>query len=239
MNKHGGKVPTGGLDSGSWKYDNYQDKWIEEPLSGYIDWENWHVRKADQNTTHKFYIDGFYRQATHTLAAVMLDAFPTIAIEYDICHREFAYDNAIDSGVNVIATIRDPFDAVVSAFQYGEYKINETIEFERDINFYIRIYKKLLSIEEKVNFVHFNCIIKNPSNLLSIIKEKYSIKVDNIVKYSTMPETPIYNGTDDRTNYNNIVLALNNFKMNTNLEEAYYLYQKILKSKKVIDEENI
>lgn len=237
MKKDEKKVPIGGLDSGDWAYDQVNNKWVEAPIPEFVDWSHWPVRKSDENTTHKFYIDGFYRQATNTLASIILDAFPTVSIENGICHREFMYDNALASNCNVIATIRDPFDAVVSSFQYGEYEINKTIQFERDINFYIRIYKKLISIEDKINFIHFNSIIKNPSNILSLIKKQYSIKIDNIIKYENIKKTPVYNGTANRENYNNIVLALSNFKINTNLQEAYYLYKKILESKKFINKE--
>jgi hypothetical protein len=199
----------------------------------------WPVRKSNNDTTHRFYVDGFYRQATNTLSRIILDSFPTVAIEIPISHREFLYDEAISLDMNVIATIRDPFDAIVSCFEYGEYSFTETIEFERDINFYIRIYKKLISIESKINFIHFNSIIKNPSNILESIKNKYSIKIDNIYKYKNLDKSPMYNGTWDREKHIKIASLLNSFKLNTNLNEAYFLYEEILKSKKFIDKEFI
>jgi hypothetical protein len=237
MKKYNKNIPKGGPDAGSWIYDENEKKWIEKPLDIEIDWLTWPVRKADENTTHKFYIDGSYRHATNTLVRIVLDAFPTVAIEIPIAHREFLYDEALSSGTNVIATIRDPFDSVVSCFEYGEYDFSETIEFERDINFYIRIYKKLLSIENKINFIHFNSIIKNPSNILLLIKNHYSIKIDEIYKYENINNTPLYNGTTNREKHIKIASILNDFKKNTNLNEAYCLYEKILKSKNCIDKE--
>jgi hypothetical protein len=239
MKKNYKNIPEGGPDSGAWIYDKLASNWIEEPLDYSVDWSTWPVRKADKDTTHRFYIDGFYRQATNTLSEIMLDAFPTIAIEIPISHREFLYDQAISSDMITIATIRDPFDAVVSCFEYGEYEFSETIEFERDINFYIRIYKKLISIENKINFIHFNSIIKNPSNILRSIKDKYFIEIDNIYKYKNLDKSPMYNGTWNREKHIKIASLLNDFKVNTNLNEAYYLYEKILKSKKFIGKELI
>ncbi len=67
-------------DAGYWQYDGVKSAWVESDASNLYQ-QNSLVRKKNKDTTHGFFVDGFPRQANHTLRQLLLACFLNISIE--------------------------------------------------------------------------------------------------------------------------------------------------------------
>jgi|LauGreDrversion4_2_1035121.scaffolds.fasta_scaffold00005_73 hypothetical protein len=218
-------------DSGPWIYSEEKNLWIEPNINKNIDWDNWPVRKIDENTTDIFYVDGFPRQATNTFRRMILECFPTIAIVDDIYHMENPFYQNIKIGKKCFLTIRDPLDAISSTYGYTKAEINNETILDSIINYYLR----LTSIPFKlpytysISVVDFNDIVNSPYLILKKIKIKFNIVEDNLQKYKHLEKTNIY---DKNHNFTQKEEVINYLKQNIQkLEKCYNVYNRIKKEK--------
>lgn len=144
-------------------------------------------------TTHNFYIDGFHRQANNTLRKLILDAFPTVSIEKKLEHTVVSFQEAFNSNKTVISTLRNPFDSFNSLCGYKNIDPLDVNQINLIIENYIYLHEYLYQNKNNILFIDFNDIIVNPIKILLYVKDKFSIKINNIEKYKELNTTPFYN----------------------------------------------
>lgn len=185
--------------------------------------------------THKFYVDGFHRQANNTLRRLLLDTFPTISIIKPLRHNVESFASAIKENEITIATIRNPKDSINSLCGYKGIDPLDKETITQCLDVYVYLHEYFNENVSKINFVHFDQIVNSPYILLKYIKNNFSIEKDNILKYKKLNSTPLFtyvdeNGLDDHNktssldNESKLSWIINTAKYN----KATSLYNKIL-----------
>jgi len=181
-------------------------------------------RLNDGTATHIFYVDGFLRQANHTLRRLMIEAFPTIAIERKLRHTVLNFKRSFDSNEIIISTLRNPFDSMNSICGYREIDPLDINEIKLYLDHYLYLHEYLLTNKDNIIFINFNDIIKNPIKILLFLIKKYNIKEYDIEEYKSLSETPFFTERyeDGSYEHNKTSTFENGHKLNWILESDMY-----------------
>lgn len=193
-------------------------------------------RETNENTTHKFYVDGHQRQANNTLRRLLLDSFPTISIDMPLRHTITSFNQAIKGEYIILCTLRSPKDSINSFCGYKKIDPLDKLEILNVLEIYCLLHQYLLLNNDKIKFVHFNQIIHNPGKLTAFIKEYFDIKEYNPKQYHESKLTPFFTyfndkGIDDHNMTSNSIIdeKLNWIMKYDIYEEANDLYKKLIK----------
>lgn len=200
-------------------------------------------RDIDSNTTHRFYVDGFHRQGNNTLRRLLLDCFPTISIDKPLKHTVENFNKALLDSDIVIATIRNPKQSINSFCGYKKINPLDEKEINTCLEFYIYLHEFLSLNKDKIYFVDFNDIIKNPYRIVNYFKDKLLIKENNVLKYKNLVETPFFTFIDKKNmDGHNKTSTLDiedklSWMLGTNLyQQSQALYESLLLEKIILEE---
>lgn len=215
-------------DAGYWQYDGIKSAWVESDASNLYQ-QNSLVRKKNKDTTHSFFVDGFPRQANHTLRQLLLACFLNISIEKNLVHREKYYYNAIKEGDICLLTIRSPYDNISSLYSYMNLDMSNKDLLIQEIKYYNRM-TSLAIDNNNIYAVDFNDIINYPYLILSKIQTQFSIPESSIGSFKHVKNTELYTKTHGSTRTKEIDrFILSNKALFAEAEEIY----KKAKEKKI------
>lgn len=191
-------------------------------------------RKTDENTTHKFYVDGYQRQANNTLRRILLDSFPTISIDMPLRHSVKSFSQALKEQYIILCTLRSPKDSINSFCGYKKIDPLNKLEIIHSLEMYCYLHEYLLENKNYIKFIHFDQIIYNPGKLTQFIKEHFSIQDCNFKEYHELKLTPFFthfdeDGEDGHNMTSNLATEekLGWITKNDEYKEANNLYDKL------------
>ncbi len=208
-------------DAGYWEYDSINNVWAESDPDSFIDWENWSVRKKNENTTHSFFIDGFPRQANRTLRRLLLDCFPHISITKDLLHREKFFYNAIKENEVCLLSIRSPYDSISSLYSYMNLDMSNKDLLIQEIKYYNRMTSLAIG-NNNIYAIDFNDIINYPYLILSKIETQFNIPKSFADSFKYIDKTKSYEEGHNSTRTKEIdKFIISNKTLFTEAEELY------------------